>query len=928
MRTGPPRLARALVSLLTPDLERRYVLGDLAEEYDVLVRTWGVARADAWYRRQVLGSLGPLVSRRWAALTRRLGERLRAAASDAVTDVRHGARVLRRSPLLTGGVVLTMSLAIAGVTAAFSVLDAVVLRPLPFASPDRLVRVVSARDDGRGVRVSLPRLWSWQETAGSFEALAGYATSAVTLSDGIHAPVRVRAAAVTRGFAELLGVQPVIGRLFEAGDHDPAGRRVAVLGHDFWRARYRGEVSVIGREVVVDGSPVTIVGVLPELGFAFPPDGGQLWVAVAPAAGSWQLSRRTEWLSVIGRLAPGRDMAAAARELGVRRRRGEASRAASERGTQGSQGSGEARPRYALRSVTEQTIGPVRPVLGVLGVAVACVLLLACGNTAMLLAARAQQRRSEFAMRSVLGGGSGRIGRQILVETLLLALLACGLGLWLAHLGTGALVALYPGGLPRGAMIGLGPRVVGVAVLSAFAMTVLFGVPPAFAAWRRESGRRLRLALAAAAAPRGRRVRSLLVVGQLAMSVAMLTGGALLVKRFVSLIRVDPGFQPSGVLTFHVEPSEERYRSDSALQRFLGRLVDAVGQVEGVQAAGTVSFLPFRGPVRSERVRAVDETDEARDQPDRTFATEPAPRRPADADSEVRTGGRAERDEPGRERRRSRRADVRAVRGDYFDVMGARLEAGRWFDAEDEARRRRVAILNVALAERLFGQAPAVGRRIRMDDRTWEVVGVVGNMRSRGLDEWPRGEVYVPGPRSEASEAVVVLRADLPPALLTGSLQDAVHALDPTLALADMATMEQRIRRSLAPQRFHATLLGGLSVLALLLAALGVYGLVAYVVAQRSKEIGIRKALGEDARTVLRRVLGWAAGLAAAGCLVGSAVAFAASSWFGEAIMDVDAQDATIFLEVPLLLLLVTVLAAWTPARRASRVDPMITMRA
>jgi predicted permease len=872
VKRRPPRVARAILFWLTPSVERRWVLGDLLEEYELVERESGEARARGWYRRQVLHSIWPLAWRRLQSSGPQVGVALRRYGGELAADVRHGLRVAAKTPLITLSILLTLALSAGALTAIWVVAHGVWLRPFPFAESARLMHVVEGR--GRGnIEVSLPVLESWRSRSSSFEAMAGFATSAVTLVDDTG-PERVRAAVVTEGFIALLGVQPVLGRGFEAKDHGGDRPEVVLLGHAFWQERYSGDAGVIGRDIEIDERRVKVAGVLPDFGFAFPRRGEDVWLPVTAAPGTWQASRRTQWLTVLGRQRAGVTPVEASRELAElapgRRDNGNVSRA-----------------RFGVRQLREEIVGGATSRLTVLGLALGMLVLMALVNLALLMTAWGHRRSGEYALRSVLGGGGRRIQRQVLTEALLLAAAGGLLGVLVAAAGVRLLSALYPGGLPRSADASPAGVTLLVALVAALVVIVLASVPALMRAARRDVGRGFQDGWATSA-KHTRRARSALVVTQLAMSVALLTGGLLLVQQFRRLARTDPGFRTTGILTFHVQPSALRYRSDEAIDRLYAELVQSLRTVRGVEAVGTVSYLPFRGSAESERVRAT--------------ASARGAERPAS------------------------RADVRAVRGDYFTTLGARLLAGRWFDELGDDSRRRVAVINTVLADRLFADGEAVGRHIELDDRNWEVVGVVANIRSQ-LSGRPRGEVYVPGARADENAAVIVVRTDASTPAILPAVQDAVYRLDPSLALADVATMDRRIRDSMATQRFHATLLGGISLLALLLAATGVYGLVGHTVRQRSREIGIRKALGEPGHTVFGRVMGWALKVAATGLVLGTLLALTALEWFDDVVTEVSERDAGILIQVPLLLLAVTLIAAWIPALRAGRVDPMITMK-
>nr|MBA2458656.1 ABC transporter permease [Gemmatimonadales bacterium] len=777
-----------------------------------------------------------------------------------------------RSPGFTAAAAITLALGIGANTAVFSLVDAALLRPLPFPEPERLA-VLWESQPAQGKdreKISAANYLDWRRESRSFSELTAWIVWGKALT-GAGEPEELTMIRASANLFRLVGVEPALGRGFLPEEETPGRDRVVVLSHGLWTGRHGADPGVVGRSVVLDGEPHEIVGVMPA-GFRFPDDGAvAMWTPLAFAES--ELATRAERMfNVTGRLAPGADLAGARAELATI-----TGRLAS------------AHPETnAGWGVTVLSAGEAagaasrRPLLLLLG-AVGCVLLIACANVGHLFLVRAIDRDREMAVRVALGARSGRLVRLLLLESALVVLLGGALGLALADWSLPLVRVLAPELVPGWHELALDGRVLafGAGVLAL--VTVACGLVPALRAAYRPP----------AARSDAGTFRRAIIVAEVALSVVLLVGAGLFFRSLDRIQRVDPGFDPDPVLAATIFLSGAKYDEDAKQAEFFSTLVQRLGFVAGVEAAGAVTTLPMN-PV------GIDY--------DLPFSADGTP---PDAP--------AERQE----------VDFRVAEGDYFRALGMPLLRGRALELRDRAEAARVAVVNETLVRRFFGGADPVGRRVWVGGglRQVTIVGVVGDIRHRGLAARPRPELYVPSAQYPHGGMTVVVRGRGDPAALAGALKAQVYALDRNQPITSLVTLPDLLSRSVAPRRTQLVLFGGFAALALILAAVGVYGVVAYAVGRRSREIGIRIALGATGTSVRRTVLLPGLALAGTGVLLGGAAAWWLAQLLASELYEVSPHDPHTYVAAGLVLLGVAWAACEIPARRAVRTDPMIALR-
>jgi putative ABC transport system permease protein len=803
--------------------------------------------------------------------------------SGLLDELRQTSRGLLRSPGFTAVVALTLALAIGANTAIFSLVEGVLLRPLPFADPGRLVAVWEDHSRAGGEdRVSLaPATVEDFRRTGAFSGLAAQWTSPVTLTGGGEAAA-LRAARVSPEFFRVLGVPPLLGRTFRPGKD--AVERAAVLSHALWRRRFGGDPGILGRAVILDGKPFSVIGIMPRrfrvpLFFREPRESAELWLPleIPPAMDNHD----ARVLQVVGRLAPGRSLESARAELAAAGRRLAAAVPQS-----------WARVGTAAVPLEEQIVGDVRPVLLVLQAAVGLVLLVACANLASLLLARALARGRDLSVRAALGAGRARLVRLVLGESLLLALLGGGAGLLLAAWGARLLVRLAPAGTPRLEDVGLDAGTLAFALGLALAASLGFGLAPALRAFGAGATVASRTGGRGGTAGRGQgRLRDLLVVGQIALALVLLVGAGLLGQSFLRLRRVDPGFRADHVLTLKLALPPARYADPGAQARFFEELFRRLRAVPGVIAAGGITRLPLDTGWGSVAVAA--------------------------------EGGAVAGEEPPL-------AGVRQVTTGYFDALGIPLREGRGFRAADDERSHPVVLVNDTLARRFWPAGRAVGRHLRIGPpgEPWrDVVGVVRDVAFDSLASTPEPEVFVPHTQLPSDWFQLVVRAGGAPLGVAAGVRGAVRELDRDLPVADVRPLSEHVAESIAGPRFSAFLVASFALAALVLSATGVFALTAYTVASRTREIGIRMALGAQPGDLLRWIVGRAARLAAAGVALGLAAGALLARALASQLFGVTAVDLPTFAGGALFLSGVCLAASYLPARWAARRDPRIALQ-
>ncbi len=806
-----------------------------------------------------------------------------------MTDLKFAFRQLLKNPGFTAVAVLTLALGIGANTAIFSVINGVLLRPLPYRDPDRLVTVCqsSVKRGFAQVVVTPAVLRDWREQNSVFEELGGQIYESVNLT-GVERPEHLHAAWTTPNYFSVLGVPPLIGRTFVAGDNPP-GHRVVVLSHGLWQRNFGADPGVVGRGVTLNGLNYTVVGVMPpEFKIYQPaavfglPTGDvqpQLW---APYPGSME-ERTNHYFLAFARLKAGVSVAQARSELDAI-----AERAARDWPSQKDWGA-------SVQPLDEQVVGGSRPALRLLLGAVGFVLLIACANVANLLLTRAAARAREFAVRSALGAARLRLVRQWLVESATLAALGGGLGVLLARWGLAALTALQPGSLARLDEIRLDGTVLGFTLLLSLLTGLAFGLAAALHASNPDLNESLKEGGRGFSEGRyGRRVRSALVISQVALAMMLLAGAGLMLNSFARLTRIDPGFAPEQLVSFDFSMAGRAYEEDSKRIRLVRQLQERVQAQPGVTAAATVYGLPF-GTMLNAVVGA-------------TIAGS------SDSDPE-----------------RKVRAAWRVVSPSYFQTLRIPLLAGRTFSEKlDRLDSTPVVIINEAFARKYLPGEDPVGRRIQIFTlgTNWhEIAGLIRDVKLTGLDAPATPELYQSDTQSGVWMFSLVVRSSAPLRQLEKIVRAEAAAVDNDLPLFNARTMEQAIGLSVAPRRFVLLLLGFFAAVALTLTAVGIYGVVSYSVLDQTRAIGIRMALGASRRSVLGLTLRQGLTVALWGIAIGLAGSFALTRFLAAQLFGVSAADPATFIIMTMLLVLVTLTACYLPARRATKIDPMEALR-
>jgi predicted permease len=794
-------------------------------------------------------------------------------------------RKLRKSPGFTLIAVLTLALGMGANSAIFSVVDAVLLRPLPMPEPERLVHVYSVSPNSRKGKGDTSALdfRDLREKSRSFTELAVADSTDLSLTGAGAEPERLQGTVVSAGFFQVLGTSPLVGRTFLPGEDEPGRSRVVVLGHALWQRRFGGNPDVLGKSLEVGGTPYTVIGVM-RPGFDFPSK-SQLWVPVTWEGDLLEPSNRgAHWLDVYGRLAPGITVAGAQAELVTLTRELEAQYPRTNTGYSA-----------AVVPLQEDLVGEVEPALLLLLGAVGLVLLIACANLSNLLLARAVSREGEISVRLALGATPGRIVRQLLVESFVLALIGGAAGLLVASWGLDVLVALGPKDIPRLEQVGIDGKVLGFSAGLSLLTAMLFGLFPALQAARAELGHSLREVGRSSTGVR-HRARNVLVVSETALAVVLLVAAGLLLKSFVRLQQVDPGFRSGHVLTMDLALPESTYPFGSpATGSFYDTLLERVRALPGVEAAAATYHLPLSGRNITTNVRDMS------------------------------------RPEPTPEQRQL--AQVRFVTPDFFEVMRIPLKRGRQLTAQDGERGHYGVVISEEAARRYWPGEEPLGRTVEIGmsfgngPMGGQVVGVVGDVRHQGMATEPFPEVYVPFGQARANDMSLVVRTAGEPLALASSVRAEVRALDKNLPVVHVRTLETLLGDAVAQPRFLMALVGTFAALALVLAAMGLYGVVTFAVSQRTRELGIRMALGADAHSVLRLVIGQYLQLTAAGVALGLVLAFVASRLLAGLLYSVQAADPWAYAGVTVLLVGVALVASFLPAYRATRIDPVIALK-
>jgi putative ABC transport system permease protein len=800
-------------------------------------------------------------------------------------DLRYAIRRLTGSPAFSLIAVLTLALGIGANSAIFSVVNGVLLKPLPYAEPDRLVGIYHV-SEGHRVTMSGPNFIDVTKLSSTLADAAAIVRARVILT-GQGEPVRLDGAAVSASLFNVLGVRPLLGRTFNPEENEPGRPKVAVIAYALWQQRFGSDRRVIGRKITLDGVATEIVGVMPK-GFSYPA-ARAIWTPIRYTEDFTRNQRGAWYVNVIGRVKNGIPLEQVTAEVATIGRQLAKQYPDSNEGLD-----------FTAMSLHEAMVGDIRKAVLVLLGAVGFVLLIACTNVANLLLARAASRETEMAVRNALGAGRGRLVRQLLTESAILGIVGGALGLLLAIWGVDALVGLEPQGIPRLSEVRIDGTIVGFTMVLSIATGLVFGLVPAFHSTDASLSGPLRAAGRGALTTRsGSRMRGALVVAEMALAVVLLAGAGLLIRSFTRLASVDPGFHAEQALTFELSLPDSRYEDEPRQLAFFDQLMPRLRAIPGVQSAAGVMMLPLAG---SNFVLSF----EVAGRPDVPPSQQPS-------------------------------MEIRVATPEYFSTIGIPLKRGRLFTGDDRTGSPPVVMITESAARQYFPNEDPLGKKItlgwgRGKDKPragGEVVGIVGDVKEAGLDEVDPPQLYLPYRQWPVQGMGIVLKTAVPPASVSEAARRAVYAIDPNLPVANVRTLEQIVARSISQPRFYTTLLTVFAAVALILAAIGIFGVLSYAVAQRTREIGIRMALGAQGRTVLGLVVRQALLLAAAGVGIGVVLALGLSrTLVSKMLFSTSPHDTGTFVSVAVLLGMVALAASYIPARRATRVDPIVALRA
>ena len=798
-------------------------------------------------------------------------------------DLRYGCRTLLRNPGFCVVAVLALALGIGPNTAIFTMVNAVLLQPLPVPEPDRVVMIWGTllKSGFDQMPVSAADYLDWKRQARSFDHMsAAFAIPEYGLNvSGAGDPERVPAALASQEFLPALGIKPIVGRNFLPEEDRPGGPPAALISHAFWQRRFHSDPTAVGRKLTVDGIPRTITGVVPhELGEMVAAD---LWLPTAIDPNNPE--RQNHNYGIVARLKPGVTVAQARAEMIVIARRLESAYTASNTGW-----------GITLFPMAEMFTGRIRPVLLILLGAVGLLLLIACANLANLLLARAATREKEIAIRGALGAGRSRIVRQLLTESLVLALAGGALGLVLAAWGVRLMRGVVPGMFPMLQHMRVDLPVLaftfGISILTG----LLFGLVPAWRSAHTDLNTTLKEAAGRSESAGGsHRIRSFLLASEVALAVLLSVSAGLLLRSFLRVTDVNPGLRTANILTMNLSLPEVKYDTPLKRANFYKNLIERLDALPGVRSSGAVLFLPLRVSILSFRIGVSSFTIEGR--PPVTQDRQP------EADYRIATPG-------------------------YFNTMGIALRQGRLFDQHDDLDAKRVALVNEAMVRKHFAHENPLGKRIVMG-QPLEIVGVVANAKLYGLDAPVEPAIYVPHMQRPADSMGVVVRTAGDPAAMASAVRREILKMDPGQPVSNVRTMQTVLSDSLMLRRVSMMLLSVFASLALTLATVGIYGLTAYSVSRRTHEIGLRVALGASQSQILRLVVGRGLATSLIGAGIGVAAAFALTRGLSGMLYGVTATDPLVFAGVPLLLVAVSALASYVPARKATRIDPLAALR-
>ncbi len=804
-------------------------------------------------------------------------------------------RTLLRRPGFTAVVVVTLALGIGANTAIFSVVNAVLLQPLTYREPERLVSLWENVPVYGQWRVTPANFFDWKKQNTVFEGLAAFGASTLTLT-GQGEPEQLQGTRASVGYFQVVGVEPVLGRPFLKEEYEPGKGQVVILGHGLWQRRFGGSPDIIGRTISLNDAPYTVVGVMPDGIFpawpttagaiSFNPDTQQFWTPMSFSA-EWAANRRAHVLGVIGRLKPGITLEQAQSEMNIIGARLE--QAYAENKDEG----------ILVNPFMQEVVGDVKPALLVLLGAVALVLLIACANIAGLILAQHAARSKEIAIRAALGAGRWQLMRQFFMEGFLLSLAGAAAGVAVAVFGVQTLTRFIPQEIPRLDQVQMDLPVLGFTSLLALLTCLAFGFLPAWQASKPDLQETMEQGQRSSGSHSMRHgLRRLLVVLQVTMAVMLVIGSGLLIKTFWRLRQVDPGFKPEKVLSLSLSLPQSRYQETYQINSFFNQLLERLKNIPGVSSVAVAYDHPLEA-------NWID-----------SFAIEG---RPQSAASERRS------------------ANFHPVSWDYFRTVGTRILRGREFTARDDQDHSGVVIVNEAFVRTFFPDQEPLGQRLRPSPpaRIWEqkkltsfeIIGIARDIKSSGLNAEAEPAYYIPAPQAPLQDMTVLLRSQTEPESLVPAIRKTVLEIDPNQPIANIKTMEKIVADSIAQPRLNMILMGMFGGLALLLAAVGIYGLLSYSVIQRTQEIGIRMALGARVPDVLKLVLGNGMTLVLIGEVLGLAGALALTRLMSGLLFEVTPTDPWIFAVVFVFLGLVALVACYLPARRAAKVDPLVALR-
>ena len=804
-----------------------------------------------------------------------------------IQDVRYGLRTLGKSPGFAAIALITLALGIGANTAIFSVVDAALFHSLPYRAPNRLVHLWETQPSREFAEreASYPNLIEWQASNYVFSELAGYTGAEFALT-GRGAPQRLYAVRTSSNFFDALGVQPILGRAFQPGEDRAGGERVVLLTYALWQGRFGGDPKIIGQTLTLNDESYTVVGILPRE-FQFAKRGrAEIWVPLNPSTA--EATRRTfHWVNVVGRLRPGVTLDQAQSEMTRLAQRLAAEYPDANRGG-----------GIRVVPLREEIVGPVQPALFALLAAVGLVLLIACINVANLLLARANSRQREIAVRLALGASPGRVIRQVLTECSILALLGGGLGILWAHWGVRLIIARIPGQalarMPYFRELSLDGNVLAFTLLVSLFTGIAFGLAPALQTTRLNLEDALKEGMRSAGATGHQRLRGALVVSEIALSLVLLTGAGLLMKSLVRLLAVSPGFETQNLLTLEVSAPPSRYSDPARNETYIRQLVEGVETLPGVRGAATIDKTPFTGGGTFHF----------------TVEGQPPPL-------------------PGQETE----ANFRSASPNYFHVMGIPLLRGRFFGPQDTAAASATVIINKILADAVFPGQDPIGHRLVFHfvnpPLVAEIVGLVGDEKLGSLDERTTPVLYGSSFQSNDTNVTLLVRGSIDPASLTSAVRNRIADFDPEIMVGSAITVQKIIddSQSAFVRRFPAIMTGVFATLAVLLSAIGIYGVLSYLVSQRTREIGVRMALGAQRGNILRMLLNEGLRLVALGVALGVLVSLGSARLLTGLLFGVRPNDPSVFLGVAALIAVIALTACLVPARRATKVDPMVALR-